>query len=144
MEQLEKLLWVSGNRLTKARRQVFGVLEKAERPLSLQEILGRVGAIDRTSVYRTLELFAGLSIIEIVHVGWKKRYELASPFKPHHHHLQCIHCEQLIALDNSELEHTIDRLAAAYGYELTAHHIELSGVCPACQNAPKSQEALVE
>ena len=133
MEQFEKLLHTSGNRLTHARRQVFQVLEQADQPLSLQQILGSVAAIDRTSVYRALELFNRLAIIEIVYVGWKKRYELAGTFRPHHHHLQCTHCHQLIALDTPELEKLITHLSEVHGYVLTSHHIELLGVCPHCQ-----------
>lgn len=134
-----KMLRDSGNRLTMPRRRVFIALEQASQPLSLQQLSALVGDIDRTSIYRTLELFDELSIIEIVYVGWKKRYELASPFRPHHHHLQCTHCQQLIALDTPELEKLISELAKTHGYELTAHHIELRGLCPECQAIIKLQ-----
>ena len=133
MEQLEQLLRSNGNRLTAPRREVFKALEQAGQPLSLQQLSGAVEGVDRTSVYRALELFAHLDIIEIVHVGWKKRYELASPFRPHHHHLQCTKCHQLIALDTPELERLVTHLAKTHGYVLTTHHIELLGLCPHCQ-----------
>ncbi len=133
MEQLETLLQSSGNRLTTPRRQVFTALHQAAEPLSLQQLVALCQGVDRTSIYRTLELYEQLHIIEIVHVGWKKRYELADPFKPHHHHLQCTGCHQLVAIDTPELERLIDTIAQQHGYVITGHHFELQGLCPACQ-----------
>ena len=134
MEHLEKLLHSSGNRLTAPRQAVFEALQNATEPLSLAQLSEQVGQVDRTSIYRTLELYESLHIIEIVHVGWKKRYELASPFKPHHHHLQCTQCHELIELKTPELEQLIDQLAATHGYQLSSHHIELHGICPSCRS----------
>ncbi len=57
MEQLEQLLRASGNRMTTPRRHVFNALAQASQPLSLQQLLSQVGDIDRTNVYRVLELF---------------------------------------------------------------------------------------
>lgn len=133
MEHLETLLHASHNRLTTPRQQVFAALERAGQPLSLQQLQEQCPDIDRTSIYRTLELYESLHIIEIVHIGWKKRYELADPFKPHHHHLHCIKCGELIALDTPELEDLVRDLAARHSYQLTSHHIELSGVCIKCR-----------
>ena len=71
MQSLETLLRESQHRMTEPRRQVFQALEQAREPLSLPELSARVTSIDRTSVYRTLELFVRLNIVRIVHVGWK-------------------------------------------------------------------------
>lgn len=135
MEQLETLLRTSGNRLTTPRQKVFVALQQAAHPVSLQQLSLQCREVDRTSIYRTLELYEQLHIIEIVHVGWKKRYELADPFKPHHHHLQCTSCHKLIAIDTPELEQLIDTIAEQHSYTITGHHFELQGLCPACRAA---------
>ncbi|HMQ97157.1 MAG TPA: Fur family transcriptional regulator, partial [Candidatus Nanoperiomorbaceae bacterium] len=121
MEHLEELLRTSGNRLTNPRRQVFTALQQADEPLSLQRLLALAPGTDRTSIYRTLELYEQLHIIDIVHIGWKKRYELADPFKPHHHHLQCTKCHELIAIDTPELEQLISIIAKKHNYTITDH-----------------------
>lgn len=137
MEQLEKLLRSHSQRLTEPRKQVFLALEQAGRPLSLQELTTAANGIERTSVYRTLALFDQIGIIEILYVGWKKRYELASPFQPHHHHLQCTNCHRMVEIDIPALEKTIEKFARTQGYALTSHNIELLGICADCQKLPR-------
>lgn len=134
MEQFSQLLTSSGLRLTKPRRTLFAVLEASPTPLSIHDILHAEPTLDRTGIYRSLETFVSLGIVEVVPMGWKQRYELAGPFKPHHHHLQCTVCGELIQLDTPALEDHIQALAAAHHYTLRSHHIELRGVCQNCQN----------
>lgn len=112
---------------------VFLALEHSATPLFIHQLAKQCPQVDRTSIYRTLELFQRLNIIEIIHTGFKKRYELAGPFKPHHHHLQCTTCGELVAIDTPRLEELVNAVAATNRYRLTSHHIELHGVCPRCQ-----------
>jgi Fe2+ or Zn2+ uptake regulation protein len=135
MNTIEELFAARGYRLTMPRRQVFNELQKASRPLAIGDIITACGGVDRVSIYRTLELFAELDIISVIPVGWKKRYELAGPFKPHHHHLQCVSCGELVAIDTPRLEGMVTDLATSHGYKLAHHHIELSGICEMCQKA---------
>lgn len=134
MTQLAALLAASGMRLTAPRQKLFAVLEASDTPLSIRDILAAEPSLDRTSLYRSLEVFITLGIAEVVPMGWKQRYELASPFKPHHHHMQCTSCHELIRLDHPQLEQYIHDLAASYDYQLTSHHIELQGICKGCQS----------
>lgn len=134
MDELQSLLTTNNLRLTTPRRQVFAVLKRAEEPVSLAEIHAELSTVDRTSVYRALELYRRLRIVEVVHVGWKKRYELAEPFKPHHHHLRCTRCHELRNIATPELERLIKSLASRYDYTITHHHFELEGVCGRCRD----------
>ena len=133
MEQFEQLIRERGIRLTEPRREVFSILNQHDQPLTIGELLKLSKIAERTSVYRTLNLFATLGIIETITSGWKSRYELAGPFKPHHHHLHCTACRQLIQLDIPILEETIKSFADSHEYMLTGHHIELTGLCKKCQ-----------
>lgn len=132
MDQLEKLFSAHSLRLTRPRRAVFCTLRKADKPLALSDIVASSRGSDRSSVYRTLLLFEELGIITILHLGWKKRYELAGPFKPHHHHLECTQCGELVAIDTPRFEELVQSTARAYRYHLTSHHIELRGLCGRC------------
>ena len=133
MEQFEQLIRERGIRLTEPRREVFSILNQHDQPLTIGELLKLSKIAERTSVYRTLNLFATLGIIETITSGWKSRYELAGPFKPHHHHLHCTTCRELIQLDMPILEEIITSFADSHEYTLTVHHIELSGLCKKCQ-----------
>ena len=133
MDQLTELLGANDLRSTAARQRVFMVLKAANSPLFIHQIVSLSAPINRTSVYRTLTLFDKLGIIQVITTGWKKRYELAGPFKPHHHHLQCDVCQELIALETPALEKLIQHFASSHSYVLTSHHMELHGLCQACR-----------
>lgn len=133
MDEFASYLTTRGHRVTATRRAVFAALKAADRPITVRDLTAQIPDSDRVSIYRTLDLFIRIGIVEVVHVGWKKRYELAGPFKPHHHHLQCTTCHQLIAIEPQHLEQLIDNIARDHGYQLSSHHIELHGLCPACK-----------
>lgn len=135
---LPELLRRHGLRITTPRQRIFDILKSHDTPLDIATILADRGAVDRVSVYRTLELFIQLGIVTVIPTGWKKRYELADPFKPHHHHLECTACSNLVAIDTPELEHLIESIADTHHYQLSSHHIELRGTCGKCHKMVKS------
>jgi len=128
----EELLASKNLRTTKPRRIVFAALKEAAEPLPTSEIIRRCPGVDRVSVYRTIDLFLELHIIERVAYGWKQRYELATPFRPHHHHLTCSQCGNVAELQSEELEILIRRIAKTRGFVLQRHTFELIGICRTC------------
>lgn len=87
---------------------------------------------DRASVYRTVELFEKLGIVQRINIGWKYKLELSDKFVDHHHHLTCIRCGRTIAMNKDELEALMAKLAAEHGFTPTAHQIEVQGFCADC------------
>jgi Fur family ferric uptake transcriptional regulator len=126
------LLKQGNSRVTKARLTVFEQLYNQE-PLSMHKLVERSKGIDRASVYRAVELFEQLHIVQRFHVGWKYTIELTDRFAAHHHHLTCLGCGHTIPINEHDLEHVIDELAAQHHFAPTAHQIELQGYCAACQ-----------
>lgn len=133
MTELTTILRDHDLRVTTARKKVFEVLEQANEPLSIKQITTQCPDIDRVSVYRCLELFVSIDIIEIIHAGWKKRYELAGPFRSHHHHIQCVRCHAIVELHSPDLETFIGEIARSHNYTLLNHSFELRGLCPNCR-----------
>lgn len=133
MERLQTLLHKENIRVTSPRKAVFETLLKSHTPLSIREITSQTPTVERTSIYRCLDLFEKLGIIDIIHTGWKKRYELAGPFKPHHHHIQCTNCHKLTEIESQELERLISRISSNLGYHMSSHHFEVHGVCGKCR-----------
>lgn len=99
----------------------------------MHELVTLVATADRASVYRAVELFESLGIIQRIHTGWKYKIELSDHFASHHHHLTCTQCEKTTPIEGSELEAVLDTLSAHYNFLPTSHQIEIQGLCGQCQ-----------
>jgi len=90
--------------------------------------------VDRASVYRTIQLFEQLGVVQRLQIGWKYKLELSDKFSAHHHHLSCVQCGRTIAIDeDTALEKRMRLLASAYGFLPQGHQLEIRGLCEACQ-----------
>ncbi len=120
---------------TEARRAVFRVItHRTPTPISMHELLLELEeAIDRASVYRTIELFEALGIIKKIHTGWKYKLELGDEFHDHHHHMNCIGCGRIIALQDSQLEQKIARVGDKNRFKIIEHQLEIRGYCEHCK-----------
>jgi len=104
----------------------------------MAELAARAKGIDRASVYRTIDLFEKLGIVQRLNTGWKYKLELTDKFAEHHHHLTCTRCGQTIAMNEAELEAVIERLSAAHDFLPTSHQMEIQGLCRQCRTATSS------
>lgn len=135
MDQLSHLLRAHGYSLTTARTRVFSTLLDSHNPLKRGEIVARTSEINRSSVYRTLELFNDIGITTTTIRGWTPYIELAEPFQAHHHHIICTNCGDTVSIKNDELEKLVGNIATRHNFSLSHHHIELSGTCSTCLKA---------
>lgn len=127
-----RLLKEHGYSLTKARMAVFLALIGQE-PLSMREVVLQARGVDRASVYRAIDLFEKLGIVQRLNTGWKYKIELSDRFAEHHHHLTCKQCGRTVALNEQQLEQFIENLAVEHGFRPTGHQIEIQGICADCQ-----------
>lgn len=122
----------SGNSKTKPRVVVFDILKNRE-PTSVAKIASLVGpAINRATVYRTIELFENLGIVNKVWHGFKSKFELSELFTPHHHHAICKNCGKTIIIHDERLENLLEEIVAKKNAKLIEHSIELSVLCAGC------------
>lgn len=131
-EQLKNMLSLKAYSLTKPRKEVFELLVKKDKPMTVAGIAGTLKNIDRASVYRTITLFEELGIAHRIWNGFKSRIELSEAFSPHHHHFTCNTCGAIIALDSERLENSLHELENDMGFRLTSHSVELRGECGGC------------
>lgn len=125
-------------RSTRQRAAILTVIDKAQRPLSPQEVLAAaqvdVSALGQATVYRNLKLLLEAGEIQTVHLpGDSPRYELAR--HEHHHHFQCSVC--LRVFDVHACPGNLAQLAPA-GFTVESHEIILYGRCKDCQPRTKS------
>lgn len=137
-QQMIETLKAHGYSSTSVRRAVFHTLTQEESLTMAKLVKSLSGQIDRASIYRTVELFEQLDIVHRIQIGWKYRLELSDQFSPHHHHIHCTVCKRIVSLkEDSHIEQSIQHLAASAGFKLTAHQLELSGVCSNCRQQKK-------
>lgn len=132
-DTLKALLKQSGASLTKPRKIVFDLLANQEAQ-TLQVLISRAKkTVDRATIYRTIELFEKLGIVNRLNVGWKYKVELSDVFSDHHHHMHCNKCGAIITLPgNTMLETMISTLASKGGFSPSSHQLEVYGLCPSC------------
>ena len=137
-EDIFSLLRASKLRLTRARKAFIEVLSEASTPLSVPHILEglkeRSIEVNKTTVYRELERFQNLGIVESFQLGDRKQYyELSS--REHHHHLVCMSCESVedIDMDEKLLELGEQKANREKQFTILRHSLEFFGLCRQCQ-----------
>ncbi len=134
---LQQRLKQHGYSVTDARKAVFLALVDKE-PQSISDLTRTTnGKVNRASLYRIIELFETLGIIERLQIGWKYKLELSNDFSLHHHHMTCIRCGRVSAFEESDIiSFELKQLASEHGFTETGHQLELRGICASC-NATK-------
>ncbi|MBU0690727.1 transcriptional repressor [bacterium] len=119
-------------RNTRQRKAILKVLQKADHPLSSQEVMEQTvrngDSLNIATVYRTLSAFVKRgTLVEVRLPGESKRYELSG--KTHHHHFRCRKCNRVLVI-----EKCADDLPSLVpdGYVLENHDLFLYGLCAEC------------
>lgn len=142
LQILQGILKRNGYSITKPRRIIFELLYGQE-PQSMHAIyLKAKDKVDRASLYRIIRIFEQTGIAQRVYVGWKYKIELTDIFLHHHHHISCLGCHKLIAIqEDAAIEKLINELAIKHHVLATSHQLEVQGYCMDCQKKykPKTQ-----
>lgn len=132
--QLKQLLKKSRNSITPERLLLFHELHSYNKPYSVSSLVSKLAhSMNKTTVYRNLDLFENLGITHRVYTGWKYKVELSDMFRSHHHHMTCNNCEAIISFEESEgFERELRKLERKHGFSATSHSLELRGICNSC------------
>lgn len=94
--------------------------------------------IGRATVFRALELFTSLGLVERVDLpGGDHAYVACDPV--HHHHAICTGCGRSLDVDDLGLTGVLAEMGRRSGFRVTAHRLEVFGLCTACQAAPANR-----
>ena len=94
-----------------------------------------------TTVYRTLKLLAECGLAREERLGdGHRRYE-HNYNHPHHDHLICTQCNELIEFYNETIEQKQDEIAASFGFKPMRHSLRIFGLCAKCQQANANVKA---
>ncbi|HET9660035.1 MAG TPA: Fur family transcriptional regulator [Thermomicrobiales bacterium] len=129
------ILRSADQRATPQRLMILSILQDAVDHLTADEVFQRLGpmssALNRSTVYRTLERFRDAGIVSETDLGGGVRvYELLAMHR--HHHLICQRCNGMIEMDDAAVEPLRKAIRERYGFEPRVDHLAVWGVCAGC------------
>lgn len=141
--ELVESLRQAGHRLTPQRESVLAVMADSTAHLTAEEIIARVRVrypyLNKSAVYRCLDLLSELGLVTQTDLGnGHVEYELQQ--NPHHHHLICRHCRQVVQIDHAVLAALGKRLENDFGFKADLDHFAIFGTCKKCQPRAKSSK----
>ena len=124
----------SGTRRSTRQRDVISrVLEVAEGPLSVTDILARTQAelpgVGLATVYRTVKLLCDQETVHPVTLDGETLYEASG--RGHHHHFSCTACGRVFTLHACPVSIPAGSVYPG-GFVVEAHEVTLYGRCPDC------------
>lgn len=133
-DELADRLRQAGQRVTSQRLVILGALQTDEH-IGADDLLGRVErqlpAVNRSTVYRTLELFRDLGLVSETDLGGGVRqFELIA--EDRHHHLICHGCGAISEFEDTILAPLRQSLADRHGFTATMDHLAVFGWCADC------------
>lgn len=132
-ERLKELLKQSGYSVTTQRLAVYDTFQQ-QHQIKLADLLGMIASVDRASVYRIVDVYEKIGVLQRIQKGKESMLELSGVFADHHHHLYCVRCKDSIEIHGSPVvESELQAIAQAAGFVLQSHVVELTGLCASCQ-----------
>jgi len=125
-------------RYTGGRRALVEALMRAGRPLTVTEIVDVCPALPPSTAYRNLAVLEQATVARRVQLsGEFARYELSEELTRHHHHLVCVDCGSVVDVTaparlEADVAATAKEVAAAAGFRLESHRLDLIGHCQTC------------
>lgn len=141
---LVEALGRAGHRVTEPRRAVAGLIDGRAGHFTAADLVADAGArlpgVGRATIFRTLDLFTGLGLVERLDLPTGEHaYVACEP--THHHHVVCSRCGRSAEVGDVGVSAFADEVARRTGYRIDAHRLELFGLCPACAAADRSPAA---
>ncbi len=139
--EIEAVFRQKGIPFTRQRRQIWDFFAGADRAATITEAADalRSDGVGQATVYRTVQLLSDLGLLARVQDGRGEICYIAPPIG-HSHPLICGVCRTVVRFDGdgdvAELE---ARLAAATGFSIYGHHLEVYGICPSCHTAKEGE-----
>ncbi len=122
-------------RSTEQRELMQEILQCADGHLDADEIYQqarqRAPSISLSTVYRNLQLFKELGLVEEHQFGSRRYYEPAPQAK--HHHLVCLGCGRVFEFKCPSSDRLRDEISRKEGFRVTEAEVRLAGYCPDCQ-----------
>ena len=141
VDVLKQRLKSNKHKLTTQRRTVLNVfIDHPGEHLSADEVYkildGQGQDIGLATVYRSLDLLAGLDILQKMEFGdGCSRYEIKTmtPDEHQHHHMICLKCKKVYEFQEDLLDKLEKDISKKSGFKIVDHQAIFYGYCKNCQ-----------
>lgn len=124
---------MTATRSTRQRDVISRILQDAEGPLAVSDVLDRargdLPGLGVATVYRTLKLLTDQGRIHPVTLDGETRYEASG--QGHHHHFSCQDCGRVFTLHTCPVALPSGTVYPG-GFIVRTHEVTLYGQCPDC------------
>jgi Fur family ferric uptake transcriptional regulator len=131
---------IQGHPLTEQRRLLMELLRDAQGHIDAKELYRRASAKDESispaTVYRTLNLFKELGLVDEMRLG-KVRCYYEIKQSQGHQHLVCQGCGKVIEFQNPHFKKLINAVQREHGFNVKKAELYLEGYCPGCEDKEK-------
>ena len=131
-QEIASILKQNNLRLTDGRKEVLEVLRKAKYPMALADLEKKLPAMDRITMYRTLQSFREKDLIHVISdTSGISKYMFNDPVRPRHHaHFKCTLCSLFLCMDNALAP--VDDYEMPEGFEAKTYSVVIEGLCNKC------------
>jgi len=133
---------IQGHPLTTQRRLLLELLRDAEGHIDAKELYRRASARDESispaTVYRSLNLFKELGLVDEIRLG-KIRCYYEIKQSSEHQHLVCRGCGKVMEFQNPYFQKLIKAVQREHAFKVTKAELYLEGYCPECEEKEKTQ-----
>jgi Fur family transcriptional regulator, ferric uptake regulator len=138
-EPLVAALDRAGYRLTEPRRVVAELIAAREGHFTAADLLDDARArrlgIGRATIFRALDLFTELTLLERVDLPSGEHAYVPCLPHGHHHHVVCSACGRVTEVEDLGLAAAIEEVQRRTGWQVESHRLELYGRCPRCRTS---------
>jgi Fur family ferric uptake transcriptional regulator len=125
-----------GLKLTPQRRLIVDVIHDARGHLTAEDIINYVQArmpgVNKSTVYRTLELLEGAGCVYKSELGDSFIYHHEE--EGHHHHLICRSCGKTVSCAENIFAPLQKLLREKYHFHAEFKHLVMNGLCEECSS----------
>ena len=137
--RLQALLAQRGIRMTGQRRAILGVIETANKHLDASQILRKAQksdpAVDRSTVYRTLQLLKRHGLIDeldLLHLNGEGHY-YERKLGQDHIHMACLRCGKITEFVSERFDSLKSQLEQECRFRILVARLEVGGYCMDCR-----------
>ena len=124
----------AGYKATPARVTILTFLTDAKKPVSVPELVQKLGAeqIDAVTAYRTLNILKAAGLVRQIDFHHDHAYYELTSWGEHHHAI-CVQCDRIEDIKDCCVE-TMEKVALEQsGFStITQHSLEFFGICKQC------------
>ena len=137
MDKLQSVLHrleEQGHRVTPSRLAVVTAVLGQTGHFTVDDILSQARKVGRATVFRTMKLLTDVGLLCRVLMEDGSLHYQVSLRQGHHHHVVCVSCGDVRALDECILTDVLGELSRSTGYEIEGHWLEFYGRCGECRS----------